>query len=254
MLSTLSTELAAAPHPVRNQVLSTMQPADFERLRPFLQYVDLKKNKVIFEANRPADSVYFLESGIVSRLAATPSDGPVEVAVVGRFGFVGISVVLGSMQALHRTVVLVPGTALRISADRLRTLMDEYPSIRSHLLRYVQILIGLKAQLALCNARHNIDQRVARWLLLARDRMETDELPVTHDFIARALGVRRPGVSDALSELEAAGAIVKLRGSIRIARREFLIGRVCECYRIIDEKYAAMGRLPHFPHLTCDAA
>lgn len=248
MLNAIAADAVPQSSVVQNQVLSTLNEDEFARLRPHLDRVPLRRNAVIFDANRPVDSVYFVESGIVSRVAATPQDGPVEVAIVGRFGFVGISVVLGATRALHRTVVQVPGEALRVPAEDLRRIMAECPAIRDHLLRYVQMLIGLKSQMALCNAKHSVDQRVARWLLLALDRMEADDLPVTHDFLAKMLGVRRPGVSDALSHLESAGVLSKSRATIRILRRDLLRAKACDCYGAVNERYATMRLMPRFPH------
>lgn len=248
MLNAIAADAVPQSSVVQNLVLSTLSEEEFARLRPFLTRVPLRRNAIIFDVNRPVDAVFFLESGIVSRVAATQHDGPVEVAIVGRYGFVGISVVLGATQALHRTVVQVPGEALRVPADDLRRIMADCPGIRDHMLRYVQMLIGLKSQMALCNAKHSVDQRVARWLLLAIDRMEADELPVTHDFLAKMLGVRRPGVSDALSHLESAGVLAKSRAAIRILRRDLLREKACDCYGAVNERYAMMRRMPRFAH------
>lgn len=248
MLNIRPTQAAPKSRLVRNQMLSTLDDRQFDTLRRFLTVVELKKNKVIFDAKTPVKDVYFVESGIVSRLATTSDDGYVEVGMVGRFGFVGISVVLGSENALHRTTVLIPGQAISISADALRGVMIADPTIRDHLLRYVQMLFSLKAQISLCNAKHNIDQRVARWLLLARDRMGNDEIPITHDYLARALGVRRPGVSEALARLVLAGALSKQRAAIKIESHEAVLASSCQCYRLIDQAYAPMRQMLQFEH------
>lgn len=248
MLKLSPTGTAVPQNIVKNQVLATLDADAFGLLKPYLKRVDLRKGMVLLDANRPVESVYFIENGLVSRFATTPTDSPVEVAVVGWFGFIGISVVLGSSRSLHRTVIQVPGQALCIAADDLRLVMGLNPGIRDHLLRYVQLLIGLKAQIALCNARHNVDQRVARWLLLAADRTENNELPVTHESLARTLGVRRPSVSTALIALEADAIISKSRATIRILRRDLLGEKSCACYRMIADRYAAMRALKHFEH------
>lgn len=240
-----------APHKagvVQNQFLATLSPADFEQLRPFLKVVELKRHAVIHDANKPVDAVYFVESGVVSRVARTQADGAVEVAMVGRSGLVGLSVILGTMIALHRTVVQIPGLALRISADDLQVIMLKNPSIRDHLLRYVQLLMSQKAQVALCNAKHEIDKRLARWLLLAHDRVAGNQLPVTHDLLAMMLGVRRAGVSEALSDLEARGIVSKTRGALKIVNRDALRAHACECYKIIDERFSWQRAMPHYEH------
>jgi CRP-like cAMP-binding protein len=233
---------------VKNAILATLQPASFEQLRPFLKVVDLKRNAVIHEANKPVESVYFIESGIISRVARTQGDGSVEVAMVGRYGLVGVSVLLGTMTALHRSVVQIPGQALRISAGDLQTIVNREPVVRDHLLRYVHLLLTLKGQVSLCNAKHDIGQRLARWLLLAHERVEGDELPVTHDLLATMLGVRRPGVSESLANLEASGILAKSRGMLKVVNAEALKVHACECHRIIGDKFAAQRALPHFEH------
>jgi CRP-like cAMP-binding protein len=233
---------------VQNHFLATLPPADFEQLRPFLRIVELKRHAIIHEANKPVDAVYFVESGVISRVARTQADGAVEVAVVGRFGLVGLSVVLGTMIALHRTVVQIPGSALRISASDLQTIMAKNPAIRDHLLRYVQLLMSQKAQVALCNAKHDIDKRLARWLLLAHDRVAGNQLPVTHDLLATMLGVRRAGVTEALATLEADGVISKTRGALKIVSREALKAHACECYKIIDDRFAWQRAMTHYEY------
>lgn len=240
-----------APHRagvVQNYFLATLTPEDFEQLRPFLRVVELKRHAVIHEANKPVDAVYFVESGVVSRIARTQADGSVEVAMVGRSGLVGLSVVLGTMMALHRTVVQIPGLALRISATDLQAIMSKNPMIRDHLLRYVQLLMSQKAQVALCNAKHEIDKRLARWLLLAHDRVAGNQLPVTHDLLAMMLGVRRAGVSEALAELEVKGVVSKSRGALRIVNREALKTHACECYKIIEDKLSWQRSMTHYEH------
>jgi CRP-like cAMP-binding protein len=233
---------------VRNGILATLPPAAFDQLRPFLKVVDLKRNAVIHEANRPVDAVYFIESGVISRYARTQEDGSVEVAMVGRYGFVGVSVLLGTMTALHRTVVQIPGQALRISASDLQAVVQKDPTVRDHLLRYVHLLLTLKGQVSLCNAKHDIGQRLARWLLLAHERVDGDDLPVTHDLLATMLGVRRPGVSESLAGLEASGILAKSRGMLKVVNAEALKGQACECHRIISDRFASQGAMQHFEH------
>ena len=233
---------------VQNHFLATLSPADFEQLRPFLRNVELKRHAIIHEANKPVDAVYFVESGVISRVARTQADGAVEVALVGRFGLVGLSVILGTMIALHRTVVQIPGLALRISASDLQAIMTKNPAIRDHLLRYVQLLMNQKAQVALCNAKHDIDKRLARWLLLAHDRVAGNQLPVTHDLLATMLGVRRAGVTEALAALEADGVISKTRGALKIVSREALKTHACECYKIIDERFSWQRAMTHYEY------
>lgn len=240
--------VGTAPSGIQNAVLATLPEAEFALLRPHLRSVVLKRNEILHDAQRCPDAVYFIESGVVSRVARTLKDGPVEVAVVGRFGFIGVSVVLGTMQTIQRSVVRVPGRALRIDADVLRNILRQSPSIKDHLLRYVQVLMAINAQIALCNARHEIGERVARWILLAQERLGGEVVPVTHNLIASALGVRRPGVSKALAEFERQGVIKGTRGYIRILDIEGLRGRACECEKILRERFRLFRDLPHHRH------
>ena len=246
----LAAELSEPPSTgiVRNEILATLQPLLFDKLRPFLRRVELRRRAVMSEQNRTVEAVHFIESGVVSRFTRTPVDGSVEVAIVGRFGFIGVSVVLGTMTALQRAVVQIPGHALRIGAADLTCVMTDNPEIRAHLLLYVHTLMNLQAQVSLCNARHDIEQRVARWLLLAHERLDGDELPVTHELLATMLGVRRPGVTEALAKMEAAGIVSRSRGVLKIVDRRTLRENACDCYRIINDRFATQSALPHFEH------
>jgi CRP-like cAMP-binding protein len=235
-------------HVVRNVVLATLPEVEFALLRPHLKPLALRRNEIIHDTSCCPEAVYFIESGIVSRVLRTAKDGAVEVASVGRSGFIGVSVVLGTMLAIQRTVVLVPGTALGINAETLRSLMRERPAIKEHLLRYVQLLMVLKGQIALCNAKHEISERLARWLLLAQDMIESDVLPVTHGLIAGALGVRRAGISNALADLEAEGVLEGARGSLRILDLDGLRRHACACHSVVKDRFRLFCDMPHHAH------
>ncbi len=235
-------------HKVRNWILATLPEPDFALLRPHLYAVPLRRNDVVYDAFRCPNAVYFIESGLISRVIRSPKDGAVEVASIGRCGFIGVSVVLGTMIAIQRTVVLVPGLALGIEAETLRAVMAERPSIKEHLLRYVQVLMALKAQIAMCNAKHELSERLARWLLLAHDLVETDVLPVTHGLLADALGVRRPGVSVALAELEAQGILARTRGALRILDLDGLRRCGCDCHRFVRDRFRLFTDMPRHEH------
>jgi CRP-like cAMP-binding protein len=235
---------------VQNSILATLPDDDFAALRPHLRPVQLKRNEILHDAQRRPDAAYFIESGVVSRVARTTKDGPVEVAVVGRFGFVGVSIVLGIMRTTQRTIVQVPGSAYRIDAEVLHQILQERPAIRDHMLKYVHLLIALEAQIALCNARHDIDERVARWLLLAHDRIGGDRVPVTHGVIASALGVRRPGVSKTVADLEGRRIVEGSRGSLRILDIEGLRRNACECHKIVQNRFRIFLDMPRHQHVA----
>jgi CRP-like cAMP-binding protein len=247
-MAPLAVSLAQSSRAVRNVVLATLPETEFGLLRPHLSVVTLRRNQILHDEFRCPNAVYFIESGIVSRVVRTAKDGAVEVAGVGRCGFIGVSVVLGTMQAIQRTVVTVPGTALRIEAERLRLIMAQRPAIKEHLLKYVQLLMALKAQIAMCNTKHELSERVARWLMLAQELAGVDILPVTHGLIAGALGVRRPSVSLALAEFEAAGLVEGTRGSLRIRDLSGLRRRACDCHSVVRDRFRLFSDMERHRH------
>jgi len=236
LLTNRMTEAPSSGPTVRNRFLQSLTPDEFSALRVHLKHVSLTRRMVIHEENKLIEGVFFIESGVVSRVVRTQVDGAVEVAMIGNSGFVGLGIILGTNVALHRTVVMIPGSALRIPSADLLELMRKNPAIRDRLLRYVHFLMSQKALIALCNARHGIENRLARWLLMALDRMDTDVVPVTHDMLAMLLGVRRPGVSEALKEFAAHGIIARGRGALKILDRQKLQDHACPCYRQIAER------------------
>lgn len=234
--------------PVRNMLLATLSESEFEALRPFLESVELRSKAVVQQPGKSAESVYFIESGIVSRVVQTLSDGPLETAMVGRYGFIGASVVLGFELTLQRAVVQLPGRALRIGADDLGRVMAEMPSIREHLLRYVSALLMMKAQVSLCNAKHDTTQRTARWLLSARERLDTNRLMLTQSALASMLGVRRTSVASALKRFEALNVLQQERGCLTITNPDLMRQSACECHRIIEERFASLKAMKQHVH------
>jgi CRP-like cAMP-binding protein len=223
--------------PVQNRLLKSMPAAAFTLIGSRLKRVPLKSREILQERNRPIPYVYFVERGVASVFARTSRDGPVEVAMIGRLGLVGVPVVLGTMRSPNRCLVMVPGEALRISSGDLKNAIDRSSELRQHLMNYVQALLIQNSQTVLCNVRHELCDRLCRWLLLACDRLDDNTIPVTHDLLSMTLGVRRAGVTAALAKLAAAGAVRRLRGAIEILDRDILEQRACECYRIISAEY-----------------
>lgn len=222
---------------VKNRVLANLSLEDFHALRPHLQRVEIKARSVLQEANKRVEHVHFIEHGLVSRVSGGRS-GSIETAMVGRFGYTGVAVVLGSTMSSQRSIVRLPGTALRIRADELSRIMQARPQIRVEMLRYVQSLITQNTQSVLCAAKHEIDQRLARWLLLAGDRMQSNALTVTHDLLASIMGVRRAGITNSLLRFEADGFLKKTRGTVQMTNRSALQLRACDCYGIVRDAYA----------------
>ncbi len=234
MLYAQEVAVHSPPRTVRNHWLSTLPPHLFEELRPLLRPVELPRNSIINESGKSTEALYFIESGVVSRVARTPLDGSVEVAMVGRSGFIGISLVLGQTRSLRKSIVIVPGEALRIETDEAIEVMSRNPQIRDHLMTYVLHLLDQKAQTVLCNARHQIHQRLARWLLMVNDQVGGSEFSITQDLLSMMLGVRRPSISVALAQLEKEHLISKERVTLRVLDPEALENRACDCYRLLS--------------------
>ena len=227
---------------VQNRLLAGLAPGSFERLRPLLQPVALKRRAILQDYHHPIEHIYFIERGVASLLVRTQRDGPVEIAMVGRLGFVGVAAVLGMQRSPNRCLMSVPAYALRIALSDLQCAMQRDPEIRQQLFNYIHALLVQNAQTTLCSARHSLEERLSRWLLLAADRLDDRVIPVTHDMLSVILGVRRASVTTTLAELERSDGLVKLRGAIDLRDRTVLERRTCECYQIISSEYGHLNR------------
>jgi CRP-like cAMP-binding protein len=226
----------AIASPAGNQILSLLPAADLEALRPHMRRVTLTPGQVLHEANSPICHVFFVARGVISVTAETDDDFQVEVGLTGREGFVGASVMLNPAPiAMHRAFVRAPGFADRITSEVLRAALGQSASLRDGCLRHVESLMVQSAQLAACNARHTLSQRVARWLLMLHDRMDGDVLPMTQEVLSVMLGVRRAGVSVAARTLEAGGLIRSHRGRVIVLDRIGLTAASCDCYRMVQQ-------------------
>lgn len=169
---------------VRNRLLAALPPDAFALLRHSLEPVPLAQSDVIIQAHAPIEHVYFLEAGVTSVVTRTERGRRIEIGLVGRDGFAGVPVLLGADQTPHETFMQVGGSALRMRADALRQALEQSPAVQRLLLRFAQVFHIQTAQTAACNGSHNIGKRLARWLLMCHDRLDGDELPLTHEFIA----------------------------------------------------------------------
>ena len=228
------------PSAVRNGLLAALPPEDLARLRPRLQPVELPFDQTLFPADGEVEAVLFPESGMVSLLATLEGGEQVEVGVVGREGLVGLPLVLGDDRSLVEGRVQQEGTALRIGAAAFRAAMEESAALRLVLNRYALAFQAQVTLTAACNARHAIEQRLCRWLLIAHDRAGADEFPMTHEFISMMLGVRRPGVSLAAGVLQKAGLIRYVRGRMAVTDRHGLEAASCECYHTARREFARL--------------
>ena len=228
------------PAPVRNGLLAALPTGDLARLRPRLQRVELPFDKTLYPADGPLAAVLFVEDGMVSLLATLEGGEQVEVGIIGREGLVGLPLVFGDDRSLTEARVQVEGAALRLGAAALRAAMDESAALRNLLLRHALALQAQVTMTAACNARHPIEQRLARWLLTAHDRAGADEFAMTHEFMSMMLGVRRPGVSLAAGVLQKAGLIRYARGRMAVTDRPGLEAASCECYHAVRREFSRL--------------
>ena len=225
----------AAPASLQNALLRSLPVRDIEMLRPHLVLMTLKISQTLHEVATPIDSAYFLESGLVSLTANTGDNGQVEVGMTGREGFIGLAAVLSPAPvSTHRALVQVSGRANRIQTATLRSLIEDSPALRDRCLRYVQVMLVQNSQMAACNARHGLPERLARWLLMSWDRIGATDLPMTQDFLSYMLGVRRAGVSVVANALQAQGLIQQSRGRITLLDRAGLQVKACACYHLLE--------------------
>ena len=206
---------------VRNRLLAALAPEDFSRLASQLEPVPLPLHAVLIAPQQPIAQAYFVEEGIVSLVADT-REGRIEVGLTGREGFIGVPIALGAQTTPQTAIVQASGEALRIAAGALEDALDASASLRRVLGRYVQSLLVQVGQTVYANADLTVEARLARWILMIHDRLEQDELPLTHEVLSKMLGVRRPTVTTATHLLEGAGMIRARRGRITVVDREKL--------------------------------
>ncbi len=204
---------------VRNRLLRAMDDADFARLSSHLVPLRTEKSFVLFERNEVTRDVWFLEDGIGSIVTTSPEGLMSENGLFGRDGFAPVSIVMGSDRCSHRGLIQVAGDAWRVPVEVFGAALAESENLRKLMLRFAHALSVQTAYTALSNAVHQIDERLARWLLMTHDRVNGDELPLTHDFMAIMLGVRRPSVTTALHTLEGNGFIRAERGCVVLRDR-----------------------------------
>jgi CRP-like cAMP-binding protein len=220
---------------LQNSVLRSIPQREFSLLRPHLEVVTLRHHLVLQEAGEVITDAYFLNEGLASLVVLTSDGRSVEVAIVGKEGMIGTPLAVGIDRGPCRSIMQIPGSGFKLAADVLKQLLPETPELRLILNRFV-LVQGLQvAQIAACNRLHEIEQRLARWLLMCQDCVDSELVPVTHEVLAQMLGTGRPSVSLAAGILQRAGLIENLRGTVRILDRKQLESSACECYRAIQQ-------------------
>ncbi len=217
----------------RNLLLAALPAGDFALLAPHLKPVTLVQGTVLQEQGDAIDEVYFPHDGIISLLAVMRQGEAIELATIGLEGAVGSLSGHGQRRSHTRAVVQVPGVGMRISAQRFRQAAQESEAVRQSIVRYGEILLIQVQQTAACNALHAVEARLSRWLLQARDRLSSNTIQLTQEFLSQMLGVRRTTVTVVANMLQQAGLIRYHRGQIEIVNRPGLEARACECYEAI---------------------
>ena len=223
-----------------NHLLASVASDELSRLLAGANIVGQELRSVLFRRGDSVRYVYFPISGLYSLLAPTANGDTVEVGTVGREGFLGIERHLGVEEAYCTAIAQVPGQAIRIDADTFLREVKRCETITTVLGRYIHALYVQTVQWVACNRLHSLDERFARWLLSSADILGSDSLPLTHDFLAKMLGVRRPSVTLAAGALQRAGLIDSSRGLIRITNRQGLENISCDCYRLVRDHYDAL--------------
>jgi len=222
---------------VRNRLLASLPPAEFERLAAFLTPVTLSLKQFLIEADERIGAAYFVETGIVSYLYYLEGGEALEVGLIGSEGMVGLPLILGVDRAPVGAMVQLNGTALRINPAALVQTFNASGALRTRLLRYMQAFHIQVSQTAVCNGSHTLEQRLTRWLLMVHDRADGDQFTMTHEFMSIMLGVRRSGVTIAASALKRAGLIHYMNGHITILNRPGLEAAACECYGNVQRQF-----------------
>lgn len=233
----LTTGLPGEGPALRNRLLALLPREDFALLAPHLAPVELRRGQILVEADQAIETAWFLESGIGSVIAVSPEGHRVEAAVFGRDAVAPAPLVLGADRTPYQMIVKIAGHGHSISATALEAALDASPAIRRLFGRYVQTLQTQSSYTALSNAIHHVDERCARWLLMVHDRVDGDDIPITHEFLSLMLAVRRPSVTTALHVLEGKGLIRAERGWITIRNRAALEDFAGDAYGKSENEY-----------------
>jgi CRP-like cAMP-binding protein len=231
----------AAGKPVSNKILLSISDRDYGLLRPHLEYVSLTNHLVIHEAGGKLEFAYFLNQGLISLVVVMKNGRTAEAGIVGNEGFTGTLAAVGLSRSPFQAVVQITGDGFRVEVGALQDTLESAPHLQLMLSRYAAIRGMQVAQTAACNRLHDIGQRLARWLLMTQDRVDSGSLPITHDFLATMLGTDRPTVSLAAGVLQKKKLIAYTRGAVKIVNRKKLEVSACECYGVIRRYDGELG-------------
>ena len=226
------------PYPaLQNLLLAALPPEDFGLIAPHLAQVELERGRLLYDPGDRIDTIYFPHDGVISMMTLMDSGAAIESATIGREGALGLPAAIAPRQSLVRAIVQTPAKAVRISAPQLHEAWEKSPRIRELVDRHGEALFGHAIQSVACNALHSVEARFCRWLLTCHDRISTDTVALTQEFLADMLGVQRTTVTAVARALQEKGAIRYRRGVVDIVDRGALEALTCECYGVIRRNY-----------------
>ena len=222
----------------RNRLLLALPSRNLKRLMPELERIPCQRGQVLMDADSSLDHVFFPDSGVISVVAVYADGSIIEMATIGREGCSGVQAALGAKSSSARLLVQIPGSAAKMSRAAFTRAMESMPSFRGLMFAYSQAFLEQVMVSVACNGAHSLKQRLARWLLMMRDRCDDDALLITQDLLAEMLGAQRPSITIAARELERAGLIERGRRQVTIRDRKGLMKASCECYQLVRERVA----------------
>jgi CRP-like cAMP-binding protein len=226
---------------VSNLILLSISDSDYSSLRPHLEYVSLPNHLVLHEGGGKLEFAYFPNRGLISLVVVMKDGKTAEAGIVGNEGFIGTSAAVGLSRAPLQAVVQITGDGIRVEVAALQNTLESTPHLQMMLSRYAVVRGMQVAQTAACNRLHDIKQRLARWLLMTQDRVDSGSLPITHGFLATMLGTDRASVSVAAGALQRKKLIEYTRGAVKIVNRKKLEDSACECYGVIRQYDGELG-------------
>jgi len=221
-----------------NRLLLALPSRNLNRLMPELEQIRCQRAQVLMNADSSLDHVFFPDSGVVSVVAVYADGSIIEMATIGREGCSGVQAILGAKRSSVQLLVQIPGSAAKMSRAAFVRSMRSMPSFNSVMHAYIQAFLEQVMVSVACNGAHSLKQRLARWLLMMRDRSDGDALPITQSLLAEMLGVQRPTITNAARELERAGLIERGRRQVTILDRQGLTEASCECYQLVRARLA----------------
>jgi CRP-like cAMP-binding protein len=230
--------MSALQNSPRNRLLVALPPSNLKHLMPELEFIRCHRDQVLMDADSSLDYVFFPETGVVSVVAVYADGSIIEMATIGREGCTAVQAVFGAKRSSVRLLVQIPGTAAKMSRAAFTRAMGSMPSFQSLMYAYVQAFLEQVLVSVACNGAHNLKQRLARWLLMMRDRGDDDVLQITQNLLSEMLGVQRPTITKAAHELERAGLIARGRRQVTIIDRQGLMAASCECYQLVRMRVA----------------